>query len=374
VLEYPRESILACTLLLTVLALALFYVAFFTRRRPRTACRGCNYDLSSHAPALCPECGRDPRLASPPRRVIRRLPLAFAVLFTLLAGGLFLARTPLQNWWWNQLPAWIPASTLMHQGIEYRILTPRGPIDMPRTEWPTLERRLECRVGNGEWFTIVPSDFVIELDQLKTVDVTGDGVPEHLIETYSGGAHCCHTLYVLDTTRDGLLLAVIDGTHSGFRIADLDRDGVAEVTLADWTFGYWHTTYVASPRPEVVLSFDGNRFSPAVHLMRKAPPAEAELEAQAAEARAAALPISDDPHPLLHPFWGPALDLLYSGNADHARRFLDLAWPGNGLWKEYPTKDAFLAALEAELNRSPWWPQIVSGYAALRDSPAASGE
>lgn len=373
-LEHPREVILALTLLLASISAALLYIALFTRRRPTTACRACHYDLSSHAPPRCPECGRDPRLSTPARRRTRWRPLVAAVVLAMLVTGLFLARTPIQNAWWNSLPAWIPAHARVYRGIEYRILTPRGPIDRPRESWMSAEQRLECRTAATAWTVIIPSDFSIDLDAIQAADVTSDGIPEHLLESYSGGAHCCHTLYVLDPTREGLLLGVIEGTHSSFEVRDLDQDGVAEISLLDWTFAYWNTSFFGSPAPTVILAFDGAGLSPAVHLMRSPPPTDEDLEQEAAAARAAVLSINDDPVPILHPFWGRALDLLYSGNPDHAWRFLDLAWPGDGAWQLIPTKAAFRAEFEAQLLRSPWWPRIASGYAALTDNPAASDE
>jgi hypothetical protein len=49
------------------------------------------------------------------------------------------------------------------------------------------------------------------------MDVNGDGVPDVVVETYSGGAHCCWTYYVVSLGKyPGLVLKFENDRSAGF--------------------------------------------------------------------------------------------------------------------------------------------------------------
>jgi hypothetical protein len=71
-------------------------------------------------------------------------------------------------------------------------------------------------------------------------DVTADGVPELVVRTFSGGAHCCETLrvYALGDVPRQLLL--FESNHAtGVEVRDIDGDGRRELILGDDTFAYF---------------------------------------------------------------------------------------------------------------------------------------
>jgi len=183
-------------------------------------------------------------------------------------------------------------------------------------------------------------------------DITGSGIKELLVTEYSGGAHCCTTYYVYAFEPFFRRLAVIDTQSSGARFEDLDGKPGLEVITADNTFAYWKTYYAASPKPQVILAWDGTAFVPSAALMAAPAPSAADLKAQAARVAASDQWTADDLDPDL---WRRMLDLLYSGHADLAWSFLDDGWPA-----ARDGKDAFARAFKCELAASPFWDAVAA--------------
>jgi len=87
---------------------------------------------------------------------------------------------------------------------------------------------------------------------LTVTDLDGDGEPEVLVDTYSGGAHCCYS---------DLIYRFANGTYThinqlwgdvGATIKDLDANGTPElVTVAD-VFAYAFASYADSWLPPLV--------------------------------------------------------------------------------------------------------------------------
>lgn len=183
-------------------------------------------------------------------------------------------------------------------------------------------------------------------------DITGNGIPNLILEEYSGGAHCCLTYYIFELDpQDGLRpIATIYGWHSGVRFEDLDGDGRVECILNDWTFEYWNTDYASSPAPEVILQFRGGRYVLAAEWMFKPPPDESAFAALVAEVRGkerwsyGSAPVA---------YWSSMLDLIYTGHTSLAWEFADAAWS-----TDETEKEAFLREFRAQLAESPYWPDV----------------
>ncbi len=88
-------------------------------------------------------------------------------------------------------------------------------------------------------------------------NVWGDAVPEVLLDTYSGGAHCCFGTYVvfLDGSRAGHALFHLWG-DPGYRLER--RGGTVEFVSADDRFAYEFTSFAGSGLPLEVLTLDAN--------------------------------------------------------------------------------------------------------------------
>lgn len=92
-------------------------------------------------------------------------------------------------------------------------------------------------------------------------DLDGDRVPELVVRTFSGGAHCCETVRVYDLGKMPRLLLVYEGNNAiGVAVRDIDGDGRRELVLGDDTFAYFDDLCFAcspTPLPLVACTADG---------------------------------------------------------------------------------------------------------------------
>lgn len=92
-------------------------------------------------------------------------------------------------------------------------------------------------------------------------DLDSNGTPEVIVETYSGGAHCCteHTVYTWrGNTFTSAKLGPSDGNGGAFK--DLNGDGRMEFVTYDNSFLYTFDAYAGSFPPSVILSYRNGNF------------------------------------------------------------------------------------------------------------------
>lgn len=346
------------TVLAFLVGVSLF-VWLLARPRPRVpTCRRCRYDLSG-TPADCPcsECGY---FTAPHRRLMpRRRPLA--ALACLMIGC--------------ALPAYVAQGRMRAYGADYYLrLEPLyscfptrtiRTVQMDGAVIRVTEDRRNTGGGpvavgiHGVGKSLKFSEYRMSLTdpsaQPHLRDPNENGVPDVVISTWSGGAHCCHDLIVVELAADGprtLLELAMKDCRADF--VQRDADAALEIELCDATFGYWNTCFACSPMPDVVLDWDGSTWSLATSLMYQAPP-DVGVLAEKAEKIAAALfdPNAPEARPALwhNPdLWGVMLDLIYTGHADLAFDFLDQAWPS-----DRPGKAEFRQEFLQQLATSPFF-------------------
>lgn len=191
-------------------------------------------------------------------------------------------------------------------------------------------------------------------------NLTGGTDPQVVVETYSGGAHCCFalTLYTLGATVQARPLPFSGNYGARF---EKGADGVWRLIGGENAFAYWRASFAGSPAPTVVYRMEGDRLVLDEAAMRKPAPPFAELLAdRAAWDWSAAQTSKFLPYELLD----RTLGLIYSGHMDTARIFLDAAWNPAIQGKEEVEEDLFLCRLRQSEN----WPAI----AALNHEAAAS--
>ena len=211
------------------------------------------------------------------------------------------------------------------------------------------------------------------------MDITGAGQPDLVISEWSGGANCCLTLHIFEIGSTFREIGSIPAMYgdAGPHFVHVDTDSKAkglQVQISDWTFANWHSDFADSPGPKVILRFsesDGTyRVSP--DLMRSPIPAVSDLEARIAEIRnhknaekGNSWPAADVSATL----WSTMLDLIYSGHAADAWKFLDKAWP-----PQIGGKEAFARDFRAQLARSPYWSAVVAANSSghMSDNNAAT--
>jgi len=162
-------------------------------------CPQCAYDLTATQGRICPECGH----AAP------------------LEAALFARRRR----------TWKLVITTTVASHEVRHYTKTDPEDFG-------ERIVITRAGQPP---IAIEDFKLTLGSAMAgsptllgigEDITGDGIPDLAIVGFSGGAHCCLTLHVIEHGPTLRTIAQIDLANGGVLIPT-DSPGIAELIASD---------------------------------------------------------------------------------------------------------------------------------------------
>ena len=91
---------------------------------------------------------------------------------------------------------------------------------------------------------------------LQVVDLDADGEPEVLVDTYTGGAHCCALTEILRFDGTTYAPAETSWGNIGYELKDLDGDGRPEFVTADDAFSYAFASFAGSFHPPLVLDYD----------------------------------------------------------------------------------------------------------------------
>ena len=332
------------------------------RGRPR--CAKCWYLLIGLPEIRCPECGWRPKHERDVFKTRRSWRVAFVgVLLCVLPVAHQIHRH------WTQvlhvvLPKW---------KLEDEVASGDFLIRRYSDRWDGYPEQV--RIWQGSQQVLIMSGWSLSLggEARKTKriiglgdDITGEGVPDLIIQEYSGGAHCCSTQYWFELNEEtGVLpLGKLEGLHCDFVFDDIDRDGCWEAIGWDWMFAYWNTCFAGSPAPEVVMRYYMGRFVVATDLMRKPPPGEGDLAEKIRRVRLA--PEDGDWESSIPPvdYWTVLLDLLYTGNVETAEYFAEAAWASDTL-----SRRKFLGGFYQQLTESPYWPELRSLTAGFGPFP-----
>jgi hypothetical protein len=175
----------------------------------------------------------------------------------------------------------------------------------------------------------------------STGDITGDGVPDVMINYYSGGAHCCFESYFINLGSTAEIVEHIDTANSGLGALRKSPKGGLLFESADNAWAYWRTSFAESPLPRLVMEFDNNKLRPNFDLMKKPAPSIASLRTKARTERAkvSTEPYTGEEGSMEYPFWAEMLDLIYTGNEQAAWQYFEMVWPPKRQGKELFLKD-----------------------------------
>jgi hypothetical protein len=106
-------------------------------------------------------------------------------------------------------------------------------------------------------------NYLSDRDTALTIrDLDGDSEPEVLVDTFSGGAHCCTITPIYRWDGEGGVgyrrLTGFFG-NVGYSLDDLDKDGRPEFVTADDSFAYEFAAYAYSAFPLLVLEYGTDR-------------------------------------------------------------------------------------------------------------------
>jgi hypothetical protein len=164
-------------------------------------------------------------------------------------------------------------------------------------------------------------------------DLTGEQLPCLVVESFSGGAHCCTRLDVLQLGEEFKHLGTIDAHDGGAEFQDVDGDGIPEVLLGDWGYAYVFTSYASSPVPEKILRYQDGQYVAAPTLLFTEPPTEEEYAAVIQEIADAHTETNAE-YAVHSPaewggpvqLWDEMLELTYKGHLDLATNLFERCW------------------------------------------------
>lgn len=228
-----------------------------------------------------------------------------------------------------------------------------------RGQFNLLRRGKIVYSQRGSHFYINPASKCGDLP-VAGISITGRRHRELAVVDWSGGAHCCYTLSVIALEDPPFLIQKIELEHSWPDFQDVDKDGVLELLLSDWTFAYWRIPFAQSPAPQVTLGFNGKKWAYEPKWNVKTRPLRGDfLKLQTrieqgfkdAESDAGLGDYDDTGAPVV--LWDEMLKLIYSGNADLAFELINATWPPKNLFKE-----KFLSDFRQQLQQSPFFEEI----------------
>ncbi len=101
-----------------------------------------------------------------------------------------------------------------------------------------------------------------------TVRDLDGGEPEVLVQLYTQGAHCCTVVLVLRHTGGSYRPKLLDFGNYGYKLVDLDQDGLPELSAFDERFVYTYGAYVFSSAPPAITQYRAGKL---VDVTRKFP-------------------------------------------------------------------------------------------------------
>jgi hypothetical protein len=104
-----------------------------------------------------------------------------------------------------------------------------------------------------------PATFPPGRNAVAVVDLEGEGEPEVVVDTYTGGAHCCTVSKIWRIDGGASSPSEHDWGNQVYRLRDFDRDGRAEFRSADDRFSYAFGSYAVSRWPVQILHYRDGR-------------------------------------------------------------------------------------------------------------------
>jgi hypothetical protein len=162
------------------------------------------------------------------------------------------------------------------------------------------------------------------VDTTSGRDINGDRLPDLVVSTWSGGAHCCYSTTMHSVGREVRpLLSIETGNCGPGELMDLDGNGTLEFITCDDGWAYAHCSFAESPFPRVVFAYDAARGEYLPATPRYAARFRDDISRETAEARKTLAAdggkdLGVDKCTVLQ----PALGLMYAGLMDEGRQLV----------------------------------------------------
>lgn len=125
----------------------------------------------------------------------------------------------------------------------------------------TESNNLQYQIYYGGTLQVEAATSTYNDGTVKLQDLNSDNTPEVIVESYTGGAHCCTAFHIYTWQGDQFIptqTTLLDGRGGIFE--DLDGDGNAEFITSDNSFLYAFSSYAGSFPPSLILSLQDGEF------------------------------------------------------------------------------------------------------------------
>lgn len=108
--------------------------------------------------------------------------------------------------------------------------------------------------------TVYRETFPEFITDINEYDFNNDGKKYIIIDFYSGGAHCCTSIFICSFTDNKFrILDTAFYGNSGYLIEDINNDRIFEIKSGNDMFAYAFTNYAETRFPMKISRFDGNK-------------------------------------------------------------------------------------------------------------------
>jgi hypothetical protein len=182
-------------------------------------------------------------------------------------------------------------------------------------------------------------------------DLTGQGHPDMIVASWSGGAHCCTKRYVLELEPRLRVVAKVEDRDSDLGHFERLSDGSYEYLSWD-IWSYWPQSFASSVSHEVRLRWVGDALRLDVERMKKQAPTQQEWQS---DLDAVGQTVKDGgvSGEFAAPLWDKVLDFIYSGRSELAWKFVREVNPDS---MKYPNPS--LGDFCSEMVKSRYWPEL----------------
>lgn len=221
---------------------------------------------------------------------------------------------------------------------------------------------------NGCDFIIGLPDGMLKGKHSMGDDVNKNGIGDLILTCDHGGAHGAYTTYIYELGNTFRVLGKLEYNAGSISVLQGGNGNTLAFKVNDVSFNYWHAPYAESPKPELIISWDGNEYTVDIMATKQLDRGLGNLDYIANDISLS----QESSRSLDSRMWAEMLDLLYSGRKDDAWAFLNKCWPvdvggmpvnltatsSDGVTKTAMSIDQFRTEFIKQLNTSEYWKQM----------------
>lgn len=351
--NFPLWFYIPAALLAALGLFGLYCSLFKSRAKGRLRCPKCWYDMAGTTPpATCPECGRTAATTADLQRTRRHWWYALAALLLIAPLTVVFARLHAAKAYYAVMPKWKLVQEERHITVAVRRYKVRNP-----DEWG--ERLV---VKDGSKTVIDHEDQTIDIGERRRpyfADYNDDGVKEAVVECYSGGAHCCYRVYIIEARPSGAVIVADIDARNGMSTPSLKSGREWLLDIPDQSFDYWKVSHAESPMPSVFYRLQDGALRIAIDYMEVPAWSPAELDAKVKFILSDPIPKPDQSGLGRSLLWRTMLDRIYAGYEHEAWQVFERACT-----LPAPERAAFRREFLAILSADPWHQDLIAAQAA----------